>query len=218
MLENRKRVFWEALLLTIVVFFFGILIGVAFESTKVSEINNYYAMSEVSLMDVFALNSMLDFNSASCEVLTDSNLNFADKVYDEAVLLEKYESSGKITEEIQLAHRKYDILRTFLWINNIKTLEKCSKEYSTVVYLYEYFPEDLTQKAEQSVWSKILSDLKQEKGNKILLIPIAADSNLVSLNSLIDKFNVTDYPVVIIDEKYLVYDLSSVSDLDKYLN
>jgi len=50
------------------------------------------------------------------------------------------------------------------------------------------------------------------------LIPIAADSNLVSLNSLIDKFNVTDYPVVIIDEKYLVYDLSSVSDLDKYLN
>ena len=215
-LENRKRVFWEALLLTVVVFFFGVLIGVAFESAKVSEINNYYVMSEISLMEVFVLNSMIDSNSTECSVLADSNLKFADRVYNEAILLEKYESSGKITENIRLAHKKYDILRTFLWINSMKTLDKCGNKYTNVVYLYEYFPEDLTQKAKQNVWSKILYDLKVSKGSQILLIPIAVDNNLVSLSSLVGRFNVTDYPVVIVNEKHLIYDLSSVKDFDQY--
>jgi len=217
-LNNRKRVFWEALFLTVVVFFFGLLIGIAYESTKSFEINEYYVASEVSLMDVFALNSMLNLDSKECNVLTEANLEFADKIYNEAILLEKYESSGKVTKEMEIIHKKYDVLRTFLWINNMKTFEKCEKSYSTVVYLYEYSSKDLTQKARQGVWSKILSDLKEKEGNKIILIPIATDSSLTSLDSLISKFNITSYPVVIINEKYIVYELSSVEELSKYID
>lgn len=217
-LNNRKRVFWEALFLTIVIFFFGILIGVAYESTKSNQINQYYETSEVSLMDIFALNSMLNINSKDCGALEKANLEFANKIYNDALLLEKYESAGKVTKDIEIVHKRYDILRTFLWINNIKTFEKCEKNYSTVVYLYQYSSDDLTQKAKQSVWSKILFDLKQKEGNKILLIPIAEDSNLTSLNSLIFQFNITSYPVVIINEKNVIYDLSSVDQLSKYID
>jgi len=217
-LNNRKRVFWEALFLTVVVFFFGLLIGVAYESTKSSEINEYYATSEVSLMDIFALNSMLSLDSKDCGVLTNSNLKFADKVYNEALLLEKYESAGKVTKEMEIVHKRYDILRTFLWINSIKTFEKCEKNYSTVIYLYEYYSKDLTQKARQNVWSKILSDLKEKEGSNILLIPIAADSDLTSLDALISNFNITSYPVVIINEKDIIYELSSVGELEKYID
>lgn len=217
-LNNRKRVFWEALFLTIVVFFFGILIGVAYESAKSNQINQYYETSEASLMDIFALNSMLDLNPNNCGVLTNANLEFADKIYNEAVLLEKYESAGKVTKDMEIVHKRYDILRTFLWINNIKTSEKCEKNYSTVIYLYEYSSKDLTQKARQNVWSKILFDLKQKEGSNILLIPIAADSDLTSLDSLISKFNITSYPVVIINEKDVIYELSSVDQLSKYID
>ena len=149
---------------------------------------------------------------------SDENKHFADKIYNEAVLLEKYESAGKVTEEMEIVHKRYDVLRTFLWINNIKTFEKCEKDYSTVVYLYEYFSKDLTQKARQNVWSKILSDLKEKEGNNILLIPIAADSDLTSLDSLIYKFNITNYPVVVINEKDVIYELSSVEELRKYVD
>jgi hypothetical protein len=218
MLNNKKRVFWEALFLTVVVFLFGLLIGVAYESSKSSEINKYYATSEISLMDIFVMNSMINLNSKDCEVLTNANIEFADKIYNEASLLERYESSGKVTEEMKLVHKRYDILRTFLWINTMKTTERCEKKYSTVVYLYEYFSDDLTQKAEQNVWSKILSDLKQKEGSNILLIPIAEDSGLTSLDSLLSGFNITDYPVVIINEKDIIYELSSVEELDKYIN
>jgi len=68
-------------------------------------------------------------------------------------------------------------LRTLLWINLIDIPDKCKKDVSVVVYLYEYKTEDLTEKATNRVWSKILFDLKQEMGNKIILIPIAVDSD-----------------------------------------
>jgi hypothetical protein len=49
------------------------------------------------------------------------------------------------------------------------------------------------------------------------LIPIAEDSDLTSLNSLISEYNITNYPVVIINEKDILYELSSVDELDKYI-
>lgn len=215
-LQNKKRVFWEALFLTLVIFLFGILIGISFESRKIDQINNYYASSEVSLTDAFVLSTFID-SEQDCEILFNSNLEFADKIYEEAILLEKYENSGKITQGMKIAHHKYDILRTFLWINNMKTLEKCGKKYHSVVYLYESETEDLTNKATQRVWSKVLEDLKLKQGNNILLIPISVDSGLVSLSSLLEKFEISKYPVVIIDDKYVVDEITSVENLEEYI-
>ncbi len=217
-LANKKRVFWEALFLTIVVFLFGMLIGVAFESNKIDEINDYYIQSETSIMDAFALNSFADLNYESCEALVSANLDFANNVYEEALILERYENAGKITEGMEIMHKKYDVLRTFLWVNTIKTAERCGREYDTVVYLYESETEDLTKKATQNVWSKILEDLKAEYGDKIILIPLASDKELVSLDSILEQFNIESYPAIIINEDYIITDLTSVDDLRGYLD
>lgn len=217
-LENRKRVFWEALLLTVVVFFLGVLIGISFESGKVEQIRQYYSSSEISVMDLFASNNIADLDVVSCVELSQSNFEFADRIYEEAVLLEKYESSGKITDGMILEHQKYDLLRTLLWINEMKTVEKCGRSFNTVVYLYEYQPDDLAQKATQSVWSRILVDLKYEYGSDVLLIPIAIDSDLISLNSAVKDFNITNYPALIVNDEFVVSDLSSVEKVSDYFN
>ncbi len=218
MLNNKKRVFWEALFLTVVVFLFGVLIGISFESNKVEQIRQYYSFSEASIMDVFAVNNLVDTESANCSILESANFEFADRIYEEAIILEKYEDSGKITEGMILEHKKYDLLRTLLWINDIKTEKKCGKNHHTVIYLYEYQPDDLAQRATQNVWSKILIDLKTEYGDEVLLIPIAVDSDLVSLNSLIDKYSIEEYPVLIIDGEIIVDELSSVEDIGENFN
>jgi hypothetical protein len=217
MLKNKKRVFWEALLLTLIIFILGMLIGASFERGKLDEIEQYYTKSEILFMDMFALNDRID-SDETCEVLIDSNIQLADNIYDEAFTLEKYEDAGKITEGLKLAHRKYDMLRTFLWMNTIDISEKCKGEFNTVVYLYEYETDDLAVKATQNVWGRILFDLKQEKGSGIVLIPIAVDSNLVSLDALLEDFEISRYPVVIIDEKDVIEEVSSVEDLKMYLN
>ncbi len=217
-LGNSKNAFWEAFFLAALIFIFGIFMGIAYEGSRLDKINEYYALSEISLMDGFAMSNIIDLDKNNCQELINFNLAFADKIYLEALSLVKYEDAGKITDDLRLAHKKYDVLRTFLWINNMKVLEKCEGNLSTVVYLYEYEEPDLNIKAINNVWSKVLSDLKQEKGNEILLISMAVDSNLASLDSMINQFNISKYPVVIINNKEIIYEITSVENLKKYLD
>lgn len=216
-LGNPKNVIWEAFLITIVIFIIGLLLGIAYEDGTADKVNEYYANSEISLMDSIALNNLLDLENGDCDVLIEGNLRFADRIYQEALLLEKYEESGKVKNDLWLAHKKYDTLRTFLWINTIKTLENCKENFSVVIYLYEYKAEDLNQRALQNVWSRVLSDLKEKKGSEIILIPLAADADLVSLDVLINRFEIKQYPVIIINEEHLLYEPSSVEEIEKYL-
>ena len=219
MLENKKRVFWEALILTILIFLLGFLAGLIFEDKRVEVIEKYYIQSENSLMDIFALNNFASLNNISCDALISSNIAFANRIYDEAKILDEYEKTGKITDKMDAQHKKYDIMRTFLWINTIKTSEICKdNSIHTVVYIYHFNTNDLTEKATNSVWSKILADLKEIKGDEIILIPIAADSNIIALNSMLENYNIQKYPVLIIDNKYVIQELSSVEEIEKYLS
>src|SRR3989344_8191854 len=181
MLNNPKRVFWEALILTALIFLLGFLAGLIFENKRVEVIEKYYIQSENSLMDIFALNNFVTLNNISCDTLISSNIDFANRIYDEAKILEEYEKTGKITDKMDVQHKKYDIMRTFLWINTIKTSEICKdNSIHTVVYIYQFNTNDLTEKATNSVWSKIMVDLKETKGNEIILIPIAVDGNIIA--------------------------------------
>ncbi len=193
------------------------MLGISFENNRLVEINDYYTLSEISLMDSLALNGMVDLDTFSCPDLIRNNIDFADRIYDEAVTLEKYEESGDLTDSLKLAHRKYDILRTILWINVMKTREKCAGNFSSVVYLYESEPEELEQKATQIVWSRILFDLKQEYGDRIILIPISVDSGVSSLSSITNRLNISGYPAVVINDKNVLYSLVSAEDIKKYL-
>ncbi len=219
MLQNKKRVFWEALILTLLIFILGFLSGLVFENKRVEVIEEYYIQSENSLMDIFALNNFANLNNLSCGTLINSNINFANRIYDEAKILDEYEKAGRITDKIDAEHKKYDIMRTFLWINTMKTKEICKDDFThTIVYIYNFNTDDLTEKATNNVWSKILSDLKETRGNEIILIPIAVDSNIIALNSILENYDLQQYPVLIIDNKQIINELSSVKDLEKLLD
>lgn len=218
MLPKNKYVFLEALIITIFIFWMGILLGVSYEGGKLKTISQYYDKSELFLMDIMALKDSLELND-DCSNLVELTLNFADEIYEEALILEKYESSEKLQDEFRLAHSKYDLLRTLLWINSVKVSELCSKHnFSYVIYLYNLNPEDLVERAKNTVWSKILFDLKINVGSRIVLIPIAVNNNISSLNFMVSQFNITKYPVVIIDNKFVLNELDNSENLLSYLN
>ena len=219
MLNIPKCVFCKALILIALIFLLGFLAGLIFENKRVEVIEKYYIQSENSLMDIFALINFVSLNDISCDALISSNINFADRIYDEAKILEEYERTGKITDKMDVQHKKYDIMRTFLWINTMKTAEICEDDsIHTVVYIYQLNANDLTEKATNSVWSKILLDLKETHGNEIILIPIAVDGSIIALNSILKNYEIQQYPVLIIDNKYVIKELSSVEELENYLS
>ncbi|PIO07838.1 hypothetical protein COU59_02745 [Candidatus Pacearchaeota archaeon CG10_big_fil_rev_8_21_14_0_10_34_12] len=216
MLSNKKHVFWEAFFLAVLFILVGLVLGIWLEQLRSDNTNISFYQSETSLYDSFALGKLIENPYISCEDLKMANVNFADQIYDEARYLEKYEDSSKLTDSLKIIHRKYDLLRTLLWMNVINMEAKCG-EINTVVYLYNYSSDKVKIKSKQTVWSRTLQDLKEEEGNTLILIPIAVDQNIVSLNYLLKTYGVKNFPAVLINEKEVLYDIHSTEEIKDYL-
>ncbi len=217
MLESKKHVFWQALLSALLIFFLGFIFGMYLEGLKTDAASSLAYQSETYLIDIMTQNTLINSADISCEDLKKSNIDFADRIYYEARQLEQFDDSNKITSSIKEVHRKYDLLRTILWLNTISIKERCSN-INSVVYLYTYDAQEVSIKAKQITWARILSDLKETQGDNVLLIPIAVNSNVGSLDFILSEYNVTSYPSVIINEKHIIYDLESEDSLGKYLS
>lgn len=216
MLKSRKHVLWEALIVTIVIFLAGLFLGMLIETSNSVEISNLFTQSEISLTDAMATSRLTEDFDFDCDTIRASNIEFADRIYLEAKTLEKYEESGKLTDSMELLHKKYDLLRTLLWTSNQKSLNRCDN-YNLIVYLYEYSSDDIDKKAIQNVWSKILTDIKEENKN-ILLLPIAADQNLTSLDLLKSEYEVTSLPALVINNNEVLYEITSPTQIQTLLN
>lgn len=212
---SRKHVFWQALLLTAFFFISGVVFGVYVEQLRADNLNVAFYDSEVSLYDSFALGELLEDSENSCNLLKEASIDFADKIYEEASQLEKFDESNQLTDSIKSIHRKYDLLRTLLWLNVVGLKERC--EVDTVVYLYVYDTQDIPLKSKQIVWSRILGEMKFSRGNDFILIPIAVNQDILSLDYLVKKYDIKEFPAVIINEKNIFYDHEPVEELERYL-
>jgi hypothetical protein len=87
-----------------------------------------------------------------------------------------------------------------------------------VVYFYKYNNPSIEQKSKQRFFSNLLFEIKQKKGDKVMLIPIAADNDLPSVNLLTNKYGIKELPVILIDEGIKITDMESMEDVLKYLD
>jgi hypothetical protein len=218
MFQSQKHVFWQALIITIIVFSIGVFGGVVLENWRTGQVNYLVSESELNLLDIRLQNQIYSSIKFDCEGAILENLRFADKTYEEAKILERYEKASVITEDLKISHKKYDILRSTLLLNSIVIREKCNSSYSEVVYFYKYNNPSPDIKAKESVFSRLLGELKQNKGNSMLLIPIAADNNLSSVNLFLHLYNVSekDLPVIIINGKIRINEMENIQDIEKY--
>ncbi|MEX0920702.1 MAG: hypothetical protein WDZ62_00350 [Candidatus Pacearchaeota archaeon] len=217
---NSKHAFWQALIVTIAIFIIGLFLGISIEGKRAAEANERFIVSEMSLMDSFALGKIISISESAeldCETLIDANLNFADRIYSEAILFEEYGESEKLTENVKMVLKRYDLLRTLLWVNTMEISDECMEKTSVIVYLFDRDKEDTRVKSENKVWERILFELKQDEGEKIILIPIGVNEDLISLNTLISEYEISEYPVVIIDNEHVVDELVSINELKGYL-
>ena len=215
-LKDNKHVFLEALLIAIFVFTTGLMIGVFLETLRQSNIQELYSRSEFELLDLRVQNEILDFPDFTCEDAVRENIKFGDRIFEEALLLQDLESSQTLTEALKQQHRKYDLLRTLLWVNSIKIKNRCPGSFQTVVYIYNYKP-SLDEKAQQKIFSKSLIELKEKAGDKVILIPIAGNMDLISTGILMEKYNAGNLPVILIDEVPRAHEIDDLPKLESFI-
>ena len=218
MFKNQKHAFWQALLLTLAVFTLGILMGIILENWRTNSVDELYEKSELDLLDIRLQNDLYAGGNFNCDFAVQKNIDFANRIYEEAKLLDRYESASRLTDKIVLEHKKYDLLRTMLFINSLEIKEKCNSTYTNVVYFYSYEDERLDVKARQNVFSKLLIQLKERKGDEVLLIPIAGNLDSTSIQIILDRYDITqeDLPLILINEEIKITELENIDDLVKY--
>ena len=215
---NQKYIFLYALILTIIVFNIGIYMGYKLESSRIDKINDMYVEAEMELLDQRIQKDTLDIIDLNCDSLIEENIQFADRIFEEALLIKKYEDANKMNNEIKIQHKRFDLLRTLFWINSIRIKEKCNSDYHNLVYIYDYNEPSIEQNARQKFFSKVLGELKEKFGDKVMLIPIAGDNDIPSVDLLIKKYEITELPTILIDENIKITELEKMKEIEQYLN
>jgi len=214
-MENKrgaqKFTFLEALFVAVLIFGIGILAGVWLESYRGSKIASLYSNAEISLLDMKSTESFIEL--VSCDKATPELINFADRIYNEAKLLEKYDGASRLSESLIATHRRYDLLRASLFLASLKTKERCNATYNIIAYFYDYLEPEIKVSSRQKVFSNYLLKLKKSRPEEdIILIPLAADNSLASVDILLKKYNITELPTILVDEKLKI---TSIEDLEK---
>ena len=216
-MADQKRVFLYALIVTLVVFNLGIFFGYMLENSRSNNVNSLYVDAEQELLDQVAQKDALSVLNLDCSTLVSENIKFGDRIFNEALQIQKYEDANRITNEIVLQHKRFDLLRAIFWINSITIKQQCNSTYHNVVYLYKYNNPTLEQDSKQKFFSNLLIQVKQDKADKVMLIPIAADNNVTSIDLFVKKYNITQLPTILIDENTKITDVKTIDDIEKYL-
>ncbi|MBI2671945.1 hypothetical protein HYX16_03350 [Candidatus Woesearchaeota archaeon] len=211
----QKDVFWKAGIFTLIVFISGVLLGYFLENSRIDEIREEYRTVESQWADVKIQSSFYRLVGAEfCDESIKENLAFADRVYEEGLKLEKYEEASKLSNEIVYEKQKYVLLKLEFWLNSVYLKEKCSSDYTNLIYFYAQKP-DLRQKADQETQSLILRDLKNKYGSNLMLIPLPIDINIATINILKKNYNVTNVPTLLINEKIKLAGVYSIKEIEK---
>ncbi len=197
-----KYAFLFALIFSLAIFSIGIFIGFSIENVRNNFAYQAYIASETNLLDARLQNYLLsNFPIENCDLSVQKNIEFGNRIYREAEMLEEYEDANKISQTILSEHKKFDLLRALFWLNSMKIQEKCDSSIVNVVYFYKLNDVSLDERARQNVFSNLLYEIKQEYGDDIMLIPISGDNNLTSVEILMQNYDITELPAVLVNEK-----------------
>jgi len=216
--NNNKHVFWQALVVALIIFWSGILIGIFFEDSRVAELKSFYSDSETEIADFNLASSMIFDKGLSCDVLNKEARIFTDRIYKEAIKLEDYDNANKLTDRVISLHRKYDLLRTIIWKKIIDNKAACNETIDTLVYLYEYKNDQIGALSTQRTMANYITEVKKERGDDLILIPIATDMGILSLDLLLDDYGISGNTTILINEKYVINDLNGLADIRKDLD
>ncbi len=219
MLSKRRRnlIFVEALVLTIFIYLFAVIINGYFDDSREETLNKVFYSSELKMETYYALNDFLFLNNMSCE--TGKNLLFdrEESLKSVGTDLTNY---GKLFLDINLnksliKERKYylDELELFSLANEYNEL--CDDKIFIVLYFFNGFSTSLDKQ------SLILDQFSLNNENKSMIFSFDINYEREALVNIIkNKYNVNFVPFIIIGnkttrefehDKDLVVDINSIT-------
>ena len=105
-----KRVFLKAAAITAVVFLIGVYMGSLMDEMRVAEVKERITQIDNLWNDVRLMQSYIEKFSDGpdyCDFLLDENLKAGDKIYEEGIKVEEYESINRFSSEFIIEKTRY---------------------------------------------------------------------------------------------------------------
>ncbi|MEK6894682.1 MAG: hypothetical protein AABX10_04415 [Nanoarchaeota archaeon] len=218
-MNTRFRIFLESAIIALLILIIGFSFGLYVESNRNEKIVDSYKDYEVEALDLKLQNYYYQImDSTSCERAVEQNFEFADDIYLRGLELEKFEESNQITDELLREKKRYSLLKTELWLNTLLLKKKCDVNFDTIAYIYAGKPESSAIVSQQKIVSNVLRTIKEEKGNNLILLPIAGDLDLKSVDLQKRVYGVTSLPSLIINERIVLEGFYTAEQIEGYLN
>jgi len=77
--------------------------------------------------------------------------------------------------------------------------------------------DDLNLRAKQEAFSRSLGELKYNQEDGIILIPIAGNLDIGSIELLKSNYNIDKLPTVLINEKQVITSIDELESIESYL-
>lgn len=204
-------------LLTLVFLLVGFFFGMWFDNIRAQEIKEELSDIDIMWNDARLQSIYYEIfpNGELCDSALKGNLEFNKKIYEEGQKIDRYEKINRFAPNLITQKKRYALLQMQFWFNSIKLRERCDYNYSTVVYLYSHYNQDLSRV--QKVEGTLLYQLKEKYGSKMMLIPLPGDLGIVSVDVIKSKYNITKFPAVVINEKYVFEGLVNKTQVEGVL-
>jgi len=218
MVKYSYDAFWKAFIFSTIIFIFGLNMGSFIENSTLDKLEKNVINSEVELYDSNIRSNVLEYYNISCEKSIENTFEIADKIYEEVKMLEELDKSSTIVEGFDEVHKRYDLLRTQLWLDATNLKTNCQDNFNLIVYIYEYNSKKPQVISIQNLYEELTSEIKSNYESEVLLIPIANNMELNSLELLLENYNSVNQTSIIINNKYIIKGASNYEEIASYLN
>ena len=203
----------QSAIYTSLIFLLGILIGIWVDTYRLGLVQESTSLIDISSTDARLLNNLIEeFGTEHCNYALEQNLAFNDRIYREGLEIENKIEANIFTPQIEQEWRQYTLLQLQFLLNSETLKEKCGFDYQNVVHFFR-LQDRLSDDVNDKVQSAVLLELKEVCGNKIMLIPITVDVDLVSVAALVGRNQITEFPAVIVDEDRVFQGVTSLPEL-----
>ncbi|VVB81870.1 Uncharacterised protein [uncultured archaeon] len=195
-MDERKKVLWQSLLLTVLIFAVGILLNHLFDAYRISIIENVMTSHEID-SEAYKVERFFteNFGGEKCEIMTTRISDLKKEVRKVGEDLGSYSSFSFFRKtDYDYLKRKYFLLELRFLALIEKLNKECDKPYLPIVFFYK-IDDDASERQ-----GFILQDLSEAYDQQLVILSIDKDYKDEPLVSLLaTNYNVTDAPTLIID-------------------
>ncbi len=205
---NYRKILLVSLIITILIFLAGLLLGLSLDDTRISDIVNNLNQNELNRESYLVEQDFIKVAGGNICDLSRPRINeLSTELAKLGQLLTRYESKGILkASEYEYLKRKYFLLeiKTYTLFTNLR--KECDYNFTTVLFFYD-------QDHQDSLNQGYVLDSFVQNGKNVHIFSFDRNFKEQAIGTLIIHYNVTQAPTLVLNNEIIKEGLTSVDEL-----